>query len=467
MLLKKERIGILLTVLLLLLCTASCAWADTQELQVSNTPVKGQILLNKTGLQLNALKDRETRWLKGAVFEIRAAEDIIGRDGTKWLSRGDLAATITSSGEGTDESELLPLGRYEVTELSAPSGYIRDKHCYTAELKAVDHQTPVVTVTVSSMNDPVMLQLKKVDQANEPLAGAEFGLFDVNGLQIASAFSDDEGRVVFDFVPHGQYSVLELNAPEGYLPSRKEISVTVTQDWMDNGNVYATVTDQKKEIMFIKTDTAGMPMSGITFQLINADTGKVAETAVSDENGVFTFTKFDYGSWLVHEKNTPKGFGKMPDYTFTVADDWTAPAPILCVNIPNHYEFRKTDSGDKPLKGVQFVLEDENGKELQKLESDADGMVYVRDLAPGTYFIRETKTLEGFTLSGETKKLIIDSTYVIPEKLPVWVNYTTIQTGVNIAVTWIMWVGLGIMAVSGTLGIIRRRKQSGKNGRHV
>ena len=38
-----------------------------------------------------------------------------------------------------------------------------------------------------------------------------------------------------------------------------------------------------------------------------------------------------------------------------------------------------------------------------------------------------------------------------------FVNYTTIQTGVNLAVTGVMWVGIGLMVISGTAGLTRRR----------
>ena len=42
--------------------------------------------------------------------------------------------------------------------------------------------------------------------------------------------------------------------------------------------------------------------------------------------------------------------------------------------------------------------------------------------------------------------------------MPTWINYTTIQTGVNLAVTGIMWVGIGLMVVSGTVGLVRKRR---------
>ena len=52
--------------------------ADAQEIQISNMPVKGQILLDKTGMKQTGTTYLgeavyETGYLKGAVFEIRAA----------------------------------------------------------------------------------------------------------------------------------------------------------------------------------------------------------------------------------------------------------------------------------------------------------------------------------------------------------------------------------------------------------
>ena len=168
---------------------------------------------------------------------------------------------------------------------------------------------------------------------------------------------------------------------------------------------------------------------------------------------------FDYGDWIIRESKAPDGYSPMEDVRFHVGDGWSQPKPILCVNIPNHYEFKKTDSDGNPLAGVKFRLEDEKGKELGIYESDKDGLVQIKDLLPGNYIIREIETLEGYTVSGEVIKLKLDEYYVSPEKLRQFVNYTTIQTGVHMAVTGIMWVGLGLMAVSGTVGLIRRRRQ--------
>lgn len=107
---------------------------------------------------------------------------------------------------------------------------------------------------------------------------------------------------------------------------------------------------------------------------------------------------------------------------------------------------------------MKFTVEDASGKSIGTYESDEDGIVSIRGLKPGEYFIKEIETLEGYSVSGEIIRLKIDEYYVVPDTLRRFINYTTIQTGVNLAVTGIMWVGLALMAVSGTLGLIRKRR---------
>ena len=168
----KRNILPMLLAALLLFCLPMASLAEDvpiQNVSIRNTPIKGQILLEKTGQMQTT---GEQGYLKGAVFEIRAAEDIVGQDGTQWYSCGELVATMTTSGEGVEKSPLLPLGKYTIRESVAPSGYVLDPTVYTVELKADDHQTPVITATVASVNDPAEILLRKTDQDGNSLPGA-------------------------------------------------------------------------------------------------------------------------------------------------------------------------------------------------------------------------------------------------------------------------------------------------------
>lgn len=63
-----------------------------------------------------------------------------------------------------------------------------------------------------------------------------------------------------------------------------------------------------------------------------------------------------------------------------------------------------------------------------------------------------------YSVSGEVIRVKINEAYVVPDEMRKFVNYTTIQTGVNLAVTGVMWVGIGLMVISGAVGLIRKRR---------
>ena len=371
---------------------------------------------------------------------------------------GTQQATAVSDENGLVTFEKIPYGVYTIQETKTLTGYLKNftKVPITIDGTFVNPKEPIATLE----NCQSVILIQKLDQNNTALQGAEFGLYDESGKLVMTAVSDVEGTVRFIGADYGKYTIRELSAPDGYLLSREVISITIDEGYTNTDQPAATVIDPEKKIMCIKADTSGKPIPGVEFSLYNAATMEKVEAAVSDKDGVVIFRNFDYGDWIIRESAAPEGYSRMDDIRFQVGTGWKEPKPILCVNIPNHYEFKKTDSSGNPLVGVKFRLEDESGKDLGTYESDKDGMVQITDLKPGTYIIREIETLEGYSVSGEVIKLKLDEYYTVPEKLKQFINYTTIQTGVHLAVTGIMWVGLGLMVISGTVGLIRRRRKT-------
>ena len=60
--------------------------------------------------------------------------------------------TITTTETGGDMSKVLPLGKYVVTEVETPAGYVCDSKEYEAELAFADNQTAMVETTVEIEN---------------------------------------------------------------------------------------------------------------------------------------------------------------------------------------------------------------------------------------------------------------------------------------------------------------------------
>ena len=131
-----------------------------------NHETLGQLTIRKLGNVLTDYKDGQFIYtqdnLAGAVYEIHAAADIAtpDRQGTYWYKDGDLVATVTTGAEGqVDEVKFsptrtqatydflkithdgtkgevtvtLPLGKYTITEVQAPYGFVLTQQSYTVE----------------------------------------------------------------------------------------------------------------------------------------------------------------------------------------------------------------------------------------------------------------------------------------------------------------------------------------------
>ena len=131
-----------------------------------NHETLGQLTIRKLGNVLTDYQDGQFIYtqdnLAGAVYEIHAAADIAtpDRQGTYWYRSGDLVATVTTGTEGqVDEVKFsptrtqatydflkithdgtkgevtvtLPLGKYTITEVQAPYGFVVTQQSYTVE----------------------------------------------------------------------------------------------------------------------------------------------------------------------------------------------------------------------------------------------------------------------------------------------------------------------------------------------
>ena len=142
-----------------------------------NHETLGQLTIRKLGNVLTDYQDGQFIYtqdnLAGAVYEIHAAADIAtpDRQGTYWYKDGDLVATVTTGAEGqVDEVKFsptrtqatydfltvshngtkgevtvtLPLGKYTITEVQAPYGFVLTQQSYTVEFSWDNQKNDIV-----------------------------------------------------------------------------------------------------------------------------------------------------------------------------------------------------------------------------------------------------------------------------------------------------------------------------------
>ena len=346
----------------------------------------------------------------------------------------------------TDERGELPdipvsPGRYTFREVLAPEGYALNE----AETSFTVDAEGNVRGNTLLRDDFTRVQLQKQYEDGQPMGGVTFALLDETGTQLMTAISDRNGLATFERIPYGSYTIVETQPLPGYFLADVAVELQVDGSFVNPQEPLATIVNHPMRIACRKVNTSGTPLPGAEFCLVDAATGTVVEIAVSDEEGCFAFEHVDYGDWIIRERKAPEGYSAMADVSLNIGEDFVQPEPMTFVDIPDHYVFRKVDTAGRPLAGVRFALEDAEGNALRELVSGEDGTVRVDGLEPGSYVIRETQALEGYTRTDETLCFTLDASYVPAEEMPELVNATVIQTGIDLIVTPLMTLGGGLV----------------------
>ena len=420
----------------------------TVDIEIPDQPVKGRILLDKKGLQFVGVKTEtdawenevqrpvfEERYLAGAVFEVRAAEKIVGADGTVWYQQDELVDTITTTANGSDASSELPLGKYYLQEAAAPVGYVLDNQRYEVELAYADAYTAQVDVPVEVGNEylPIEVQLykeKEVLQAvplpdgqmrreivNVPGEGFVFGLYNAEDIPfeggslladtlVATAVTNSEGKLVFSgYFPHGAYYLRELSGPAGWELSAEHIPVNLTADQLSPGATVIAVALEEpvhNELVYFhvtltKTDITGQEtVPGALIEVADA-AGAVIYRAYTDAQGQIPEIPVVPGTYTFREVLAPDGYLlNTEEMQFTVAEDGSVTGSTTLRDDFNRLLLHKVDAAGNPLAGAVFALLNGSGREVMTAVADENGLATFERIPCGRYILREKIAPEGF-----------------------------------------------------------------------
>ena len=425
------------------------------EVTKPNTAQKGVIRISKSGEIFSSVTEADgvyqpvfaVKGLAGTVYEITAAEDIITPDGTLRYAAGEVVDTVTTDETGLAESKPLYLGKYEVREITAPTGYVLNTEIHTAELVYAGQEVEITETAADFCNkrQKAAVSLDKVLEQDErfsigksdELSAVTFGLFAAEKLTAADGSIipadglleivsvDKNGHAVCKTdLPFGSYYLKELSTDGHYILSDEKYPIVFEYVGQDTAlvdikaNSGAPIENKLLygEIHGLKKDENGIGLAGALIGLFRADcteftTENAILTATSAEDGSFSFARVPYGNWIVREIEAPTGF-VLSEKTHPVTVD--ADGAVIEVEIGNTrirgtVQLTKTDRDypDNKLTGAEFtVYRDSNGN--KKLDADdalvgtltetGIGVYKMSDLSYGGYFVKETKAPEGFYL---------------------------------------------------------------------
>lgn len=125
--------------------------------------------------------------LPGAVFEIRAAENVYTLDGVLHYKKGELVDTITTGSDGIATSKELYLGKYDIQEITAPHSMVLNGKIQTVELVYSGQEISITETSGNLYNERQKMEVhlsKVLEQnelfgigMNEELKNISFGLY--------------------------------------------------------------------------------------------------------------------------------------------------------------------------------------------------------------------------------------------------------------------------------------------------
>ena len=255
-------------------------------------------------------------------FGLFAAENITAADGSVIPADGLISEISLAENMSAKFDTALPFGKYYVQEIATDEHYVLNGKKYLVNFEYMGQEVTTVSIDCGQFVNELKrgkIEGIKVNESNEPLENALFGLFAVDTAEFTAdnaymtAVSDENGHFEFDKIPYGEYIVREIEAPTGYILSDESYPVTISED----GEIIEIIAVNKPITVEIsKQDVYGNELAGAEMQLENSD-GEVVDKWTSDGTN-HVVTELPVGGYTLKEIAAPDGYVIATDIRFTV-----------------------------------------------------------------------------------------------------------------------------------------------------
>lgn len=236
-------------------------------------------------------------------------------------------AQLTVDADGFAVTGELPYGTYTVHQTS---GWAGSKLMEDFQVK-ISENGKTYSYIINNQRFYSYLTVEKTDALTGnaiPAEGIGFKLFDPAGQQITFRgkdiwYSDAHGIVEFPMeLEYGEgYSVIEQNAPEGYILNPHPVYFDVKEENSTIENelviIRLQVENMPTQISLAKVDYAGSYVPGARLELLDA-AGKVVEQWTTESAPHMVYGLPISGVYTLHEAAAPEGWLTAEDVTFTV-----------------------------------------------------------------------------------------------------------------------------------------------------
>ena len=356
----------------------------TISVEVTNSPVKGEVYIHKIDAETNAFVSQGDAVMVGAVYGLYAKSDIVHPDGKTGVlyKAGSLIAQGSINAKGELSFKDLWLGEMYVKEISAPEGYTVDDTVYDATLTYGGQKKEIVTKEIT-VREQVMKQAFSLIKISEDGEQTEVDLVEKAGFKI--------------------YLIRNLSkVKDGTLKP-------------GNGSYYTA--DDFKNYDFTGESVAVLYENGQATPI---------QEMFTDSKGYLVSPELPYGSYVVEESTVPDNLVKVAPFVVNITKD-SRESMTWRVFDDRPFQFllkivkKDAQTGEMVLgKEASYKIYDCDNEEYVKQTvyypkkevisvfhtNDEGYLLTPEKLKSGTYRIEEVKAPAGFVLAGNEEALV-------------------------------------------------------------
>lgn len=318
----------------------------------------------------------ETLYEKGDSITVGSGkgsnQDIVGLISGKDLGKG----VYTPDNNGRLELNGLPMGSYDVEEISCPDGFVLDKEIKTVQFVQEDFVTLSYTKSLNIKNKITKTLLSKVDVGGIQINGAHVQILNKDKEVVYEFVTGDEPLQI-DGLKDGKYYFHEDLSPLGFALSN-DIEFTVKDSEIQKVEMIDYTVD------VAKVDEQSNYLKGVGLEIVSEKTKNIIDKWTTGEH------IFDFSDEMIAKLENNETVSNM----FISEDDSTVLYKAVKTN-KDDYMLMLQSNGE-----TNYYFVDRNGDETRHL---------VRNLInDSSYILRETDVPKGYSTAEEQKFTLKD-----------------------------------------------------------
>lgn len=333
--------------------------------------------------------------LSGIKFKLSAKEDIINyADGSIIYEKGKEVGQYSLTKEGMLLIEKLPMGSYDLEEISTLDGLVLDTTKHEIVFKQEDTTTKVYTKEEKLVNDTTSVEFSKTDiTGDKELKGATLTVTDSEGNVIDKWISGEKTHKIEGLKVGKTYVLKEEIQVDSY------VKATDIKFEVKNTNEVQKVTMIDKLVEVIKTDVvSGEEIEGAEL-IVTDENGNEIDRWISSKEPHHVKGLEEGKKYFLEEKTCPYGYEIAEKQEFVVSlDKETQRIEMKDMPILKSVQVEKIDKDTgEHIKSNKFkfgIYEDEECTKLIKEAgaNEFEGTALFENLRYGTYYIKELRS---------------------------------------------------------------------------